>query len=50
MAAKIDLSVADPNHFSTVRGLWNLAMSAHGTGAEQRETDRGNILPAGAGI
>jgi acyl carrier protein len=50
MAAKIDLSVADPNHFSTVRGLWNLAMSANGSGAEQRETDRGNILPAGAGI
>ena len=50
MAAKIDLSVADPNQFSTVRGLWNLAMSARGDGAEQRETDRGNILPAGAGI
>jgi hypothetical protein len=33
-----------------VRGLWNLAMSAHGAGAEHRETDRGNILPAGAGI
>ena len=49
MAAKIDLSVADPNQFSTVRGLWNLAMSAQG-GAEQRQTDRGSILPAGAGI
>ena len=40
MAAKIDLSVADPNQFSTVRGLWNLAMSAQG-GAEHRQTDRG---------
>jgi hypothetical protein len=50
MATKIDLSVADPNQFSTVSGLWNLATSAHGTGAGQRETDRGNILPAGAGI
>jgi acyl carrier protein len=49
MAAKIDLSVADPNQFSTVRGLWNLAMSAQG-GAEQRQADRGSILPAGAGI
>ena len=50
IAAKIDLSVADPNQFATVRGLWNLAMSALGSGAEQRETDRGKILPAGADI
>src|ERR1700730_2350153 len=50
MAAKIDLSVADPNQFATVRGLWNLAMSAHGSGAEQRGTDRSKVLPAEAGI
>src|ERR1700730_6326752 len=50
IAAEIDLSVADPNQFSTVRGLWNLAMSAHGSGAEQRGTDRGKILPAEAGL
>jgi acyl carrier protein len=50
MAAKIDLSVADPNQFSTVRGLWNLAMSAHGSEAASPETDRGNRLPAGAEI
>ena len=50
IAAKIDLSAADPNQFATVRGLWNLAMSALGSGAEQRETDRGKILPAGADI
>jgi acyl carrier protein len=50
IAAKIDLSTADPNQFATVRGLWNLAMSAMGSGAEQRETDRGKILPAGADI
>jgi len=48
IAAKIDLSVADPDQFSTVRGLWNLAMSAHGSGAEQRTTERGNVLPARA--
>jgi acyl carrier protein len=50
IAGKIDLSVADPNQFSTARGLWNLAMSAQGSGAEQRATDRGNIQPASAGI
>jgi acyl carrier protein len=50
LAAKIDLSVADPNQFSTVGGLWNLAMSAYGSGAEQRGTDRGKVLPAEAGI
>jgi acyl carrier protein len=50
LTAKIDLSVADPNQFATVRGLWNLAMSAHGSGAEQRGTDRGQTLPAEAGI
>jgi acyl carrier protein len=50
MATKIDLSVADPNQFSTVRGLWNLAMSGNGSGAEQRAADRGDVLPAGAGI
>jgi acyl carrier protein len=46
----IDLSVADPNQFSTVRGLWNLAIGGHGATAEARETDRGNVLPAGAEI
>jgi acyl carrier protein len=50
LAAKIDLSVADPNQFATVGGLWNLAMSACGSGAEQRGNDRGKILPAEAGI
>ena len=50
IAAKIDLSVADPNQFATVGGLWNLAMGALGAGAEQRGTDRGKILPAGADI
>jgi acyl carrier protein len=48
IAAKIDLSVADPNQFSTVRGLWNLAMSAHGSGAAQRTNERGNVQPARA--
>jgi len=28
MGRKIDLAVADPNEFSIVRGLWNLAVSA----------------------
>jgi acyl carrier protein len=50
IAAKIDLSVADPDQFSTARGLWNLAMSAHGNGAAGRATDGGNRQPAGAGI
>lgn len=50
MATKIDLSVADPNQFSTVRGLWNLAMSGNRSAAEQRAADRGDVLPAGAGI
>jgi acyl carrier protein len=50
MATKIDLSVADPNQFSTVRGLWNLAMSGNGSAGEQRAADRGDVLPAGAGI
>jgi acyl carrier protein len=49
-AAKIDLSVADPNQFSTVRGLWNLAMSAYGVGAHEKQADRSNILPANAEI
>jgi acyl carrier protein len=48
IAAKIDLSVADPDQFSTVRGLWNLAMSAHGSGAAQRTTERGSVQPARA--
>jgi acyl carrier protein len=48
IAAKIDLSVADPDQFSTVRGLWNLAMSAQGTGAAQRTTESGNIQTARA--
>lgn len=47
---KIDLSVADPNQFSLVRGLWSLALSAEAPGPQQRETDQGNILPASAGI
>jgi acyl carrier protein len=50
IAAKIDLSLADPDQFSTARGLWNLAMSAHGAGAEERATNGGNRQPAGAGI
>ena len=47
---KIDLSTADPNEFALVRGLWSLALSAEGSAPEQRGTDRGNILPASAGI
>src|SRR5271170_7406461 len=46
---KIDLSVADPNQFSLVRGLWSLALSAEEPGAERRGADRSNILPANAG-
>jgi acyl carrier protein len=44
---KVDLAVADPNEFSVVRGLWNLALS-NGGRSEQHETDRRNTLPAGA--
>jgi hypothetical protein len=33
-----------------VRGLWNLAIGANGSATAERETDRGNRLPAGAGI
>lgn len=50
LGRKIDLSVADPNQFSTVRGLWNLAIGGHGDAAEAHATDRGNIQPAGAEI
>jgi acyl carrier protein len=50
LGTRIDLSVADPSQFSTVRGLWNLAVDGHGAGAETRATDRGNTLPAGAEI
>jgi acyl carrier protein len=50
LATKIDLSVADPNQFSTARGLWNLAIGANGSAAAERGTDRGNALPAGAEI
>ena len=47
LAVKIDLSIADPNQFSTVRGLWNLAIGGNPAGAEERQTG-GKILPAGA--
>jgi acyl carrier protein len=49
LSVKIDLSVADPNQFSTVRGLWNLAIGGNPTGAEQRQTG-GKVLPAGAEV
>jgi len=44
---KIDLAVADPNDFSLVRGLWNLALSNGGPKSDQNVTDRKTILPAG---
>jgi acyl carrier protein len=44
---KIDLAVADPNEFSLVRGLWNLALSNGGPKSDQNATDRKTILPAG---
>jgi acyl carrier protein len=50
IAGKIDLSVADPNQFSTVGGLWNLATSAQTGGTERQATDRGNVLPARAEV
>jgi acyl carrier protein len=44
---KIDLSVADPNQFSLVSGLWQLA-----TGGDQGPTlsggGNGNVVPASA--
>lgn len=46
---KIDLAVADPNEFSVVRGLWNLALN-NGGRSEQNETDRRSGLPADAVI
>ena len=45
---KIDLAVADPNEFSVVRGLWNLALN--NGGRSEYESDRGSTLPAGAGM
>jgi acyl carrier protein len=44
---KIDLAVADPNEFSVVRGLWNLAISV---GKNQSAGRDRNTFPAGAGI
>jgi acyl carrier protein len=50
LGSKIDLSVADPNQFSTVRGLWNLAIGGHQTGSQSSSADGSKILPAGAEI
>src|SRR5262249_3989653 len=47
---KIDLSVADPNQFSMVSGLWNLAMSGEVAGPSAHGAGNGNIVSAGAGI
>ena len=44
---KIDLAVADPNDFSVVRGLWNIAHSNGEPKSDQNGTDRRTILPAG---
>ena len=47
---KINLAVADPSEFSVVRGLCNLALGSPGQGSEQRQSGRGSILAAGAGV
>jgi acyl carrier protein len=48
---KIDLSLADPNQFSSARGLWALALQGESAGAEQRTTGRGDVIhEAGAGV
>jgi acyl carrier protein len=44
---KIDLSVADPNQFSLVRGLWQLAMSGD-EGPGTPGTNGGNSVSASA--
>jgi len=43
---KIDLAVADPNEFSLVRGLWNLALNGGGAKSDQKDANRRTILPA----
>ena len=44
---KIDLSVADPNEFSVVRGLWQLAMRGE-DGASEAGGASGNTVPVSA--
>jgi acyl carrier protein len=44
---KIDLAVADPNEFSVVRGLWNLALSNGAPKSDQNEAKLKTELPAG---
>jgi acyl carrier protein len=45
---KVDLSVADPIQFSTVRGLWKLAANGEASTADQSRTNGRNVLTAGA--
>lgn len=44
---KIDLSVADPNQFSLVRGLWNLATGGDDAGPTQLGSN-GSAVPLNA--
>ena len=44
---KIDLSVTDPNEFSVVRGLWQLAMRGE-DGASEAGGASGNTVPVSA--
>jgi hypothetical protein len=46
---KIDLAIADPNEFSIVRGLWNLAVQSEKP--SQNDDDRKKSpFPANAGL
>jgi len=46
---KIDLAIADPNEFSIVRGLWNLAVQSEKP--SQNDDDRNkSTFPANAGL
>jgi acyl carrier protein len=48
---KIDLSVADPNQFSSARGLWTLALQGDASGADPGHgIGRGVVHQAGAGV
>jgi acyl carrier protein len=44
---KIDLAMADPNEFSIVRGLWNLAAQSE---KPSHDNDRKSTFPANAGL
>jgi acyl carrier protein len=49
---KIDLSIADPNQFSSARGLWNLAMQGETSDGNDTHgaVGRNAVHEAGAGV